>query len=150
MWADVVHGHLGGLPPRVDFDAERDLSRVLVDAVTQGLSRASHDLAAGGLIQSLVDSAVRFGVGAEIDLSEQCERDDVDLATALFSESGARALIAVDERDVLGLEGLAAKHDVLALRIGTTGGDALSIHGVGDLDLVGLKSASEATLRQYF
>ena len=150
VWADVVHGHLGGLPPRVDFDAERDLSRVLVDAVTQGLSRASHDLAAGGLIQSLVDSAVRFGVGAEIDLSEQCERDDVDLATALFSESGARALIAVDERDVLGLEGLAAKHDVLALRIGTTGGDALSIHGVGDLDLVGLKSASEATLRQYF
>ena len=22
-WADVVHGHLGGLPPRVDLEAER-------------------------------------------------------------------------------------------------------------------------------
>ena len=150
VWADVVHGHLGGLPPRVDFDAERDLGEVLVDAATQGLSRSSHDLSAGGLVQALVDCTLRFGVGAQVDLSEQCERDDVDLAAALFSESGARALIAVDERDSLGLEGLAAKHDVQALRIGTTGGDALSIHGVGDLDLTGLKSGSEATLRNYF
>ena len=93
---------------------------------------------------------LRFGVGARIDLSEYCERDGVDLATALFSESGARALVAVDEQDSLGLEGLAAKHDVQALRIGTTGGDALSIIGVGNLELTELKAASDATLRHYF
>lgn len=150
VWAGVVHGHLGGLPPRVDFDGERKLSAVLVDAATQGLSHASHDLSAGGLIQALVDGVLRYSVGAEVDLSLLCQRDDVDLATALFSESGARALVVVDERDSAGLEGLAAKHAVQALRIGTTGGDALSLRGVGDLDLVGLKSVCEATLRQYF
>ena len=150
VWADVIHGHLGGLPPRVDFDAERELSEVLIDGATQSLSRASHDLGAGGLVQSLVDCVLRFGVGARIDLSEYCERDGVDLATALFSESGARALVAVDEQDSLGLEGLAAKHDVQALRIGTTGGDALSIIGVGNLEFTELKAASDATLRHYF
>ncbi len=150
VWAGVIHDHLGGLPPRVDFDAERELSEVLIDAATQSLSRASHDLSAGGLVQSLVDGALRFGVGAHIDLSEMCERDGVDLATALFSESGARALVVVDERDSLGLEGLAAKHDVQALRIGTTGGDVLSIADVGEFDVQELRSASEATLRHYF
>ncbi len=150
VWADVIHGHLGGLPPRVDFDAERDLSEVLVDAATQSLSRASHDLSAGGLAQAVVDGALRFLVGAHVELTEACERDGVDLATVLFSESGARALVVVDEQDSLGLEGLAAKHDVQALRIGTTGGDALVIAEVGNFDLRELRAASEATLRHHF
>lgn len=150
VWADVVHGHLGGRPPRVDLEAEADLSALLIDAATQGLSRASHDLAAGGLTQALAEAVTRFGIGAEIDLEELAERDEIDLATLLFSESGARALIAVDEIDELGLEGLAAKHGVHVLRIGTTGGDALTIKGVGRLGVAGLREAREAPLRSRF
>ena len=41
-WAQVVHAHLGGRPPQVDFDAERALAGVLADAagLRGGLRRA--------------------------------------------------------------------------------------------------------------
>nr|NLD40351.1 phosphoribosylformylglycinamidine synthase II [Actinomycetales bacterium] len=149
-WARAIHQHLGGRPPRVDFRAEEDLAHLLIDAATQGLSRASHDLSGGGLVQALVESSSRFGVGATVDLDELAERDEVDLATLLFSESGARAIIAVDEVDAFGLEGLAAKHDVHALRVGTTGGGTLAIAGVGEFDLFELGEAREGTLRSRF
>src|SRR5699024_9040296 len=94
-WADVLHQHLGGLPPQVDLEAERSLATVLIASSEQGLATAAHDLSEGGLAQALVESVVRFGTGASVDLTELLERDGVDLLSALFSESQARALVAV-------------------------------------------------------
>ncbi|PFG40218.1 phosphoribosylformylglycinamidine synthase subunit II [Georgenia soli] len=148
-WADVVHGHLGGLPPRVDLDAERALGEVLV-GVADGTARAAHDLSTGGLAQALVDSVLRFGVGAEIDLTEVAERDGVDLAALLFAESGARALVAVAPEDAGRLEALAAGHGVPAARIGTTGSAALAVAGTFTLPVDELRQASSATLPAYF
>ena len=37
VWADVVHDHLGGLPPKVDLRAERALSELLVAATGRAL-----------------------------------------------------------------------------------------------------------------
>ena len=54
-WAHVVHGHLGGLPPRVDLAAEKSLAELLREAV--GLVTSAHDLADGGLAQALVEAA---------------------------------------------------------------------------------------------
>src|SRR5690606_38674684 len=94
-WADVVHGHPGGLPPRVDLPAERALPQVLVGAVRDGLVDAAHDLSEGGLAVALVEACVRYGVGAEVDLEALCARDGVTPFEALFAESAARALVAV-------------------------------------------------------
>src|SRR5690625_3035246 len=94
-WADVVHNHLGGLPPEVGLGAERRLAQLLVNSARDGLVDGAHDLADGGLIQTLVEGSLRYGIGAEIDLTQLLERDGIDLATALFSESGARAVVAV-------------------------------------------------------
>ena len=49
-WAHVVHGHLGGLPPTVDLQAERALASLLHDGV--GLLTSAHDLSDGGLAQT--------------------------------------------------------------------------------------------------
>ncbi|WP_308652179.1 phosphoribosylformylglycinamidine synthase subunit PurL, partial [uncultured Actinomyces sp.] len=102
-WTRVVHDHLGGLPPRVDLEAEMALGRVLL-ALSQAdgpdgekIVRAAHDVSNGGLIQTLVDSVLRHGVGASINLAGLEGRDEVDDFTALFSESGARAVVAVPE-----------------------------------------------------
>src|SRR5690606_25748455 len=46
-WADVVHGHLGGLPPAVDLDAEAALGEVLASAAEYGVAAAAHDLSDG-------------------------------------------------------------------------------------------------------
>ena len=166
-WARAVHDHLGGLPPRVDLHAEMALGRVLLalsEADGPGgerLVRAAHDCSAGGLIQTLVDAVLRHGVGASIDLVQLQGRDGVDDFTALLSESGARAVVAVPEWAVAAVAAAAEAEDVAWVRLGTTGGDMLVVSG-GDvlsddgagrplvLDLAELREQVEATLPGLF
>ena len=63
-WAQVVHGHLGGRPPRVDLAAEQALAGLLADAAAAGVLVAAHDLSDGGLAQALTESCLRGGLGA--------------------------------------------------------------------------------------
>ena len=139
-WARAVHGHLGGLPPAVDLEAEMALGRVLL-ALSEAdgpdgarLVRAAHDLSAGGLVQALADAVARHGVGASIDLSRLQGNDGVDDFTALLSESGARALVAVPEWAVAAVAAAAEAEGVAWARLGTTGGDMLVVSGT---DLLG-------------
>lgn len=149
-WAQVAHDHLGGLPPQVDLEAERALGRVLIAARDASLASAAHDLSEGGLAQALVESVTRFGTGVQVDPAALLERDGVDLFTALFSESQARALVAVPAEREQELAGLAAEHGVPALRLGTTGGTALELEGVGSFEAAELRELREGTLPRHF
>lgn len=166
-WTRVVHDHLGGLPPRVDLEAEMALGRVLL-ALSQAdgpdgekIVRAAHDVSNGGLIQTLVDSVLRHGVGASINLAGLEGRDEVDDFTALFSESGARAVVAVPEGAVAVVAAAAEAEGVAWTRLGTTGGELLTVVGsdlLSDgadgqplaLDLAELREGVEATLPALF
>ncbi len=128
-WADVVHRHLGGLPPRVDLGAERVLAEILVNASRDDLVDAAHDLSNGGLAQALVDACLRFGVGARVALDELCDRDGIDLATALFSESGARALVAVPRTEEVRFVDSCVARSFPVLRLGVTDDGAASGEG---------------------
>ena len=149
-WADVVHQHLGGMPPQVDLEAERSLARVLITSAEEGLAAAAHDLSEGGLAQALVESVTRFGTGAQVDLAGLMERDGVDLASALFSESQGRALVAVPAEQEARLTALAAEHGVPLLRLGVTGGGALTIEGAGTFAVGELRELRDGTLPRYF
>ena len=148
-WTRTIHDHLGGLPPRVDLEAEAALGRVLlalseVDGPNgERLVRAAHDMSTGGLIQSLVDSVLRHGVGASVDLAQLQSRDGVDDFAALLSESGARALVAVPEWAVAAVAAAAEAEDVAWARLGTTGGDMLVVSGT-DLLAEGAEAGSSA------
>ncbi len=119
-WAGVVHGHLGGLPPLVDLPAERRLAELIAAGAQQELVFSAHDLADGGLAQALVDSVLRFGVGARVWLEELMERDGLDAATALFSESAGRMLVTVPREEDVRFLGLCRGRNVQVLRIGVT------------------------------
>src|SRR5215218_2721931 len=67
-WAAVVHGHLGGRPPALDLAAEKALAELMVGLAADGRVSSAHDLADGGLAQALTESALRYGVGARLDL----------------------------------------------------------------------------------
>lgn len=155
-WAHAVHNHLGGMPPEVDLDAEKRLAQILVNASRDGLVDAAHDLSDGGLSQALVEASIRYGVGAEIDLSELTARDDIDLATALFSESGARAIVAVPASEEVRFKDLCTARSFPALRIGSTQDTAdenpaaLTIHDVASLPVEQLRCAHEQPLPSRF
>jgi phosphoribosylformylglycinamidine synthase subunit PurL len=158
-WADVVHGHLGGLPPAVDLAAERQLAAVLQNSSRDELVDAAHDLSEGGLAQALVESSLRFGVGVQVNLDALCERDDVTPFEALFSESTARALVAVPRSEEVRFADLCVARGVPALRIGQTAevassgddeGPAVEVEGLFTIPLAEARETFEATLPHYF
>lgn len=149
-WADVAHQHLGGLPPRVKLADEAALATVLVECSRNGLVAAAHDLSEGGLAASLAESVARFGVGAQITLDAVGERDGLDLFSMLFSESQARAVVAVEASKVASVRALAEKHGVALAEIGTTGGEALAIDGLTALPVSEIRELREGTLPRYF
>ncbi|WP_308188253.1 phosphoribosylformylglycinamidine synthase subunit PurL [Nocardioides sp. R-C-SC26] len=139
-WAHVVHGHLGGRPPAVDLAHESRLAELLREGV--GLLTSAHDLADGGLAQALVEGALRNLCGVRVDLAGVHE----DPFVALFSESAGRVLVTVAEGDVERLTALADRHAVPVVELGTTGGDALGVAGLFDVNLLELRSAWMATI----
>ena len=139
-WADVVHGHLGGLPPSLDLAHEKRLAGLLVRAARRGLLSSAHDLADGGLAQALVESALRRGVGATVSLGDQ------DPFVALFSESTGRVLVSLPASHAAELVELAASYDVPVSRLGTTGGDALEVEGQFTLSLDEIRTTWQAPI----
>jgi phosphoribosylformylglycinamidine synthase subunit PurL len=153
-WAGVIHNHLGGKPPVVDLAGEKALADLLHGASLQGLVASAHDLADGGLAQAVVESSLRFGVGARVWLGELMERDGVDLTAALFSESTGRVLVSVGREDDVKFVGLCEARGVSVLRIGVTdlaGTDAVvAIKDVADFSLDELRNSWKATLPELF
>ncbi|WP_423924277.1 phosphoribosylformylglycinamidine synthase subunit PurL [Frigoribacterium sp. 2-23] len=151
-WAGTVHGHLGGLPPAVDLDAERRLAALISAGGDQSLIASAHDLSDGGLAQALAESVMRFGVGARVWLGELMERDGVDAATALFSESTGRMLVSVPREDDVKFQGLCEGRGYPVLRIGVTDAQApgLEVQDLYTVSLDELRSTHGATLPARF
>jgi phosphoribosylformylglycinamidine synthase len=145
-WAWAEHGHLGGLPPAVDLEAERSLAELLITAGSEGLLLAAHDLSDGGLAQALVESSLRYGVGCSVSLDAACARDDVDTFTLLFAESTARVLVAVDPASRPEFIQRCERADVPVVALGASGGDDLTVTGRFALSLEELRAVHTATL----
>ncbi|WP_175987327.1 phosphoribosylformylglycinamidine synthase subunit PurL [Microbacterium tenebrionis] len=140
-WADVVHDHLGGLPPKVDLAAEKTLAGLIGAARDEWLISSAHDVSEGGLAQALAEGVMRFGVGARVWLTELMERDGVDAASALFSESTGRVIVTVPREEDVKFRGLCEGRGYPVLRIGVT-------DTVADLEVTGLFTVSAAELRE--
>ncbi len=140
-WAAVVHGHLGGSPPRCDLPAERALASVLVDGATRGILAAAHDLSQGGLAVALTEGVLRHGVGVRIALSDNPFED-------LFSESAARAIVAVEPEGADAFATLcdAAGVEMAAIGVTSIEVDGLQVEGVAELPLDVLRETHTATL----
>jgi phosphoribosylformylglycinamidine (FGAM) synthase-like enzyme len=150
-WAEVIHDHLGGKPPVVDLNQEKALAELVQGASLQGLIASAHDLSDGGLTQAIVESCLRFNVGARIWLEELMERDQIDLTAALFSESQGRMLISVGREDDVKFVGLCEARNIPVLRIGVTDTTGeLVIQDVASWEIRALESSSSSTLPGLF
>ncbi|MDF2091531.1 phosphoribosylformylglycinamidine synthase subunit PurL [Knoellia sp. 3-2P3] len=151
-WAHVRHGHLGGHPPKVDLAAEKLLGNILVNASRDGLVDAAHDLSDGGLAVALAEATLRNGVGARIWLEEVCERDGIDAFTALFSESTARAVVAVPRSEEVRFTDMCTARGQAHARIGVVDDetDGLDVQGQFSVTLAELREAHTRTLPAVF
>ncbi len=151
-WAGTVHGHLGGRPPAVDLAQEKKLAALLAAGAHESLIASAHDLSDGGLAQALAESVLRFGVGARVWLTEIQQRDGVDAATALFSESTGRVIVSVPREDDVKFQGLCEGRGYPVLRIGVTDKlePALEIQDCFTVGIDELRAAHTATLPAAF
>ncbi|MFP5415845.1 MAG: phosphoribosylformylglycinamidine synthase subunit PurL [Actinomycetes bacterium] len=142
VWADVVHSHLGGLPPQPDLAAEKALASVLVAASKRHLLTSAHDLADGGLAQALVESCLRKGLGVSLTLPEG------DPTVTLFSESPARALVSIAGPDFAAFAALCADAGVRLQRLGeVVAGPAIEVLGHFTLSLDEVRARWQAPIR---
>ncbi|KPM52956.1 phosphoribosylformylglycinamidine synthase II [Frankia sp. CcI49] len=145
-WAWVTHGHLGGTPPAVDLAQEKALAEVLVAGGRDGVLTAAHDLSEGGLAQALVESCLRGGHGARLELPA-----DADPFVELFSESAGRAVVTVAGGDLDRLAALCASHGLPWRPIGAvTAAADLEVAGQFGIALDELRTAHEGTLPRLF
>ncbi|WP_435240548.1 phosphoribosylformylglycinamidine synthase subunit PurL [Streptomyces cucumeris] len=140
-WSQVIHDHLGGMPPAVDLERERLLAEILISASRDGMVDAAHDLSDGGLIQALAESCLRGGKGARIVVP-----DGLDPFVLLFSESAGRAVVSVPRSEEVRFNDMCGARGLPAVRIGVVDGDAIDVQGQFSLPLAELREAYEATI----
>ena len=119
----LLHGVEQGRPPVVDLDAEARLARLMRESVPWGIVRTAHDFAEGGLAVALAEATFGTGMGARLNVPLS-PRD-------LFSESQARAIVAILPGQLDRFLEAAERHGVPALEVGESGGDRLVIEADG-------------------
>jgi phosphoribosylformylglycinamidine synthase len=144
-WAHVVHGHLGGRPPVPDLARERQLADILVNASRDGLLDAAHDVSDGGVAQALVESCLRYGMGARVWVP-----DGLDPFVFLFAESAGRAIVAVPRSEEVRFTDMCTARRFPHVRIGVlddgAGVPSLDVQELFSVGLVELRAAHTATL----
>ncbi|MET4925844.1 phosphoribosylformylglycinamidine synthase subunit PurL [Streptomyces sp. PSRA5] len=140
-WSQVIHDHLGGLPPKVDLDREKLLGEILISGSRDGMIDAAHDLSDGGLIQAVTESCLRGGKGARLVVP-----DGLDAFTALFSESAGRAVVAVPRSEELRFTDMCGARGLPATRIGVVDGEEVEVQGEFSIPLSELRAAHEGTI----
>ncbi|MGH3862029.1 phosphoribosylformylglycinamidine synthase subunit PurL [Actinokineospora sp.] len=146
-WAHVVHGHLGGVPPKVDLAREKLIGEILVAGSRDGMISAAHDLSDGGLVQTLVETCLIGEVGARVFLDP-----DQDPFVQLFSESAGRVLVAVPRSEELRFTEMCAARGLPCRRTGVVDpeSESLEIQDVATFPLEELRTAWEGTLPALF
>jgi phosphoribosylformylglycinamidine synthase len=146
-------GEVKGPPPRIDLALEASLQALLLDLLRARPGRlveSAHDVSDGGLAIALAECCTATDdagamVGAEITIPEA-----EPLAAALFGEAPSRVVIAARTEVAAEIERRARERGVPATRLGTTGGDRLSIRSgeaiVANLGLAALREAREGCL----
>ncbi|MBA3833416.1 MAG: phosphoribosylformylglycinamidine synthase subunit PurL [Chthoniobacterales bacterium] len=127
----VIHGLKAGRPPRLDFGRELAVQNALRELIRAGHLRSAHDCSEGGLGVALAECCFNpaGSLGAAIDLAAAgTERLD----RILFNESQSRIVISTVPENADAVLQLLKGRAVPAFRLGTVGGDELSIEVTGE------------------
>ena len=131
-WQRALGNAPAGRLPAVQLRVERALQALLCALAAQGLARSAHDVADGGLVLCLIESAAPRRLGARLDPAPDLD-PDVDRRQWLFSESPSRVVVSVRPAQEPDLRDLCASMGVGARRLGVVTGEPVLV--LGDLDV---------------
>jgi phosphoribosylformylglycinamidine synthase len=134
-----------GAPPPVDLIEERENGDFVRALILDGTASAAHDLSDGGLAVALAEMAMAGHIGATLDEAP----DDIPAHAFWFGEDQARYVVTVPAAKVSAVLDRAREASVLVSRIGTTGGNALTLGAERPILVTILKDRSEGWLPAY-
>jgi len=135
----LAHGVTRGAPPWIDLDVEKQVQRVCLSAIGEGLVRSAHDVGEGGLAVALAEcciSGLGPGLGAVIELTGAIRPDAL-----LFGESQSRIIVSLRRRNLGRLRELATAADVPFEVLGEVRGRRLVISPLVDVGLEEMQHA---------
>ena len=121
----LLHQRKEGRPPQTDLVAEVALQQALRQAIRDGLIGSAHDCAEGGLALALAECCIsgEVPVGARVALPDDGRRHD----ETLYHEGPTRILVSLVPSNGETLRQICSVAGVPAQKIGTTGGENLTI-----------------------
>ena len=135
LWLRELHGREDGPPPSVDLPAERAAGDWLRPLILNGSVTAVHDCSDGGLLVAVAEMAMAGRCGATLS-----PKGDLPVAGWAFGEDQGRYVITVKPGTAF------PPCPVQLIRIGTTGGNAVSVDGLCNATLADLNGSHEEFL----
>ncbi len=132
---DVTKGDV----PELDLDAEKKMQDALLAAIRNRFIKSAHDCSEGGLATAVAECCISNDdnkIGATVTIDESIRTDAL-----LFGETLSRVVISCKASDADKLAEHFKSAGVDCNRIGTVGGDTLTINSIIDLPLTQMTDA---------
>lgn len=121
LYMKELYGKVAGTIPAIDYDNERALWNLVIEANKKGLLAAAKDCSAGGAAIALAKMACVSGKGVSASINVSESRD-------IFAESMSRAILEVAPENCAAFEAMAG--DRACQKIGTVGGAEFVLNDV--------------------
>jgi phosphoribosylformylglycinamidine synthase len=148
LWLRECHGREDGPPPPVDLGKERLAGEVVRELIADGLVTAVHDCSDGGAAVTVAEMALASNIGMTMRVVPQIANP----GAILFGEDQGRYVVTTN--DAAAVSARIGEAGLVAVPIGTTGGDALVFDlidrgGPQSVSLAALREANEAFFRDW-
>src|SRR3984957_8366310 len=137
IWLREISGREDGAPPPLDLAAERATGDFVRAQILAGHVRACHDVSDGGILVAVAEMAMASGIGARLSTHPR----DIPGHAFWFGEDQARYIVAVPDHAVF--TRIAEAAGIQAVRLGTSGGQDLTLPDGGTISIAALRTAHE-------
>jgi phosphoribosylformylglycinamidine synthase len=137
LWLRELAGREDGAPPPVDLAVEKANGDFVRTHILNGTIRACHDVSDGGILVAVAEMAMAGGYGARISGHPR----EIPGHAFWFGEDQARYIVAVP--DHAGFVRIADAAGIPARRLGTSGGQDLTLPDGGTISIADLRVAHE-------
>jgi len=145
LYLREVCGREEGAPPPVDLAAERRNGDFVRSLIRDGIASTVHDVSDGGLLVALAEMAMASGIGARLAAAPA----GLVAHAFWFGEDQARYVVSLAAGAAEAAAARAAAASVAVRRIGTTGGDTLTVPGERPMLVASLRERFEGWLAAY-
>ncbi len=123
LYIKKLFGETTGSIDEIDYKAELNLWKLVIDANANGLLQSAKDVNLGGIAIALSKMAARSDMGVVAGIALEKSRD-------IFDESQSRAIVEVRESDLDAFKAMAEEIGVSTDIIGKVGGDKVKVNDV--------------------